>query len=236
MISISPNKFTKGLAFVVLLLTLASIAGLFSKYYLGHDYLLGIVPLFDLSMESNIPSWYASSTLLLCAILLAVIALAKKKECASYVLHWIALSIVFLYLSLDEAISIHENWNAPVAALVDAQGFLFWAWVIPGMALVLIFALAYLRFLTALPAKTRRLFIVAGTVYVGGAIGMESVSARHFDFYGFGIGYEILSHVEEVLEMTGVLFFLYALLKYISSHVKGVTVCPDQEETLTRTN
>lgn len=224
MISISPKKFTKGLAFVVLFLTLASIAGQFSKYYLGHDYLLGIVPLFDLSMESNIPSWYASSTLLLCAILLAVISLAKKKECASYVLHWSALSIVFLCLSLDEAISIHENWNVTMATLVDAHGFLFWSWIIPGMAFVLIIALAYLRFLAALPAKTRRLFIVAGTVYVGGAIGMETVGARHTDFYGWDVGSDILSHVEEVLEMTGVLFFLYALLTYISSHGKGVTV------------
>lgn len=224
MISISPKKFTKGLAFVVLFLTLASIAGQFSKYYLGHDYLLGIVPLFDLSMESNIPSWYASSTLLLCAILLAVISLAKKKECASYVLHWSALSIVFLCLSLDETISIHENWNVPMNALVDAHGFIFWSWVIPGMVFVLIVALAYRRFLAALPAKTRRLFIVAGIVYVGGALGMESISSRHYEFHGRDVVYEILYHVEEVLEMTGVLLFIYALLTYISSHGKGVTV------------
>ena len=234
MISISPKKFTKVLAFVVLFLTLASIAGQFSKYYLGHGYLFRLVPLFHLDEEWNIPSWYSSSALLLCAILLAVIALAEKKECAPYFLHWSALSIVFLCLSLDEAISIHEYWGALLRPLAYAHGFLYWTWVIPGMTFVLIFALAYLRFLAALPAKTRRLFIVAGTVFVGGAIGMESVSLRALEIYGRGVGYEILSHMEEVLEMTGVLFFFYALLTYISSHGKGVTVCPDQEETLTR--
>ena len=235
MIFPSPKGITKVLVCVVVGLTLASVAGQFSRYFLGHDHLLGIIPLFRLTGEGLIPTWYSSSALFLCGFLLAMIAYSKTMECAPYSRHWAAMSIIFLCLSLDEQISIHEEWGIPMRAVFNASGFFYFTWVIAGMAFVLIFVLAYLRFLAALPPKTRLLFIVAGTVYIGGALGMEMVGARYAYLYGREpMTYQMIAHVEDVLEMLGVVVFIYALLSYISSQVKELPVRMNDEEPTTR--
>lgn len=225
MILISPKELAKVLTLVVVFLTLASIAGQFFKYFLGHDHVLGLVPLFDLNQEQNIPTWYSSSTLFFCGILLALIAYSKTMQSASYFLHWSVLSIIFFYLSLDEAISIHERTSEPLRSALNVSGFLYYAWVIPGAALVLIFVLAYVKFLIDLPRKTRLQFLVAGTLFVGGALVTEAVSARHADLYGTeDMTYEMITTGEEFLEMIGVVVFIYALLSYLRTYVRDAQV------------
>lgn len=228
MVSISPRRVTQVLVVVVLGLTLASIIGQFIEYFVGHDQLLGtetFVRLFNVDEEQNVPTWYSSSALLLCSILLMIIALAKKKAGDRYALHWSVLSPIFLFLSLDEAALIHEIRFAPVRDALNAGGFTHFTWVIPGAALVFIFVLAYLRFFFDLPAKTRILFLVAGTLLVGGAIGVEMIQGRHADLYGMrNMTYAVLTTIEELCEMLGVVVFIYALMSYLSSHMREVQV------------
>jgi hypothetical protein len=207
------------LGFVVLCLTLASIAGTLSTYFLGHGKVLGLVQAFDLDKEGNIPTWYAASTLLVCSILLATIAQAKKTQGALYTLYWRVLALIFLCLSLDEAAEIHELWGPLLRSELDVKGFLYFAWVIPGGAFALIVFLFYLRFLAALPPRTRYLFLIAGIVYVGGAIGMETVGASVFFYSGLehSFMFAMMTTIEEFLEMLGILVFIYALLSYMRS-------------------
>ena len=224
-LTISPRRVARVLTFIVLCLTFASIAAQFSMYRLGYDDPLEILWLFDVDSESNIPTWYASSTLLLCSILLASIAYAKKIDSDRYFLHWGVLSIIFLYLSMDEAASIHEIADDPLRSALNASGFLYFTWVVLGAAFVLIFVLVYLRFLADLPVRTRHLLLVAGMLYVGGAIGMELVGGRYADLYGMqNFVYALIATVEEFLEMAGVVVFIFALLSYMSSHLKDVKV------------
>jgi hypothetical protein len=235
MIVITPKRIIKVLARVVLYLTLASIAGEISKFFLRHDVLYGVIPLFSLRMELNIPTWYQSFTLLLCSIVAGAIAFVKKKMKGGYVLHWSALCIVFACLSLDEEIAIHESWNEPLRAAFHASGFFFFPWVVPGAVFVAIFALSFLPFLVALPAKTRWLFIVSGAVYVTGALGMELLMGRHYSLNGPDIGYAMIWTVGEILEMTGILIFLYALLSYMIAYMKEAQVRFEVEESTSGT-
>lgn len=76
-LAIDPARVTRCLSIVVGLLVVASLGGQFSKRVLGHDRLLGLVSLFNLDYEGNIPSWYSSIALLLAAGLLMVIARAS---------------------------------------------------------------------------------------------------------------------------------------------------------------
>ena len=224
-IFISPRRVTLVLAFVVLCLTLAHIAGQSFKYFLGHGNGLGFVPLFDLDGEVSVPTWYSSSALLLCSALLAGIALAKRIAGDRYALSWSALWIIFLYLSLDEGAQIHEQSIRPLRSAFNAGGFFYYTWVVPGAAFVFVFVLAYLKFLAHLPTKTRYLFLVAGALYVGGALGMELLGGRHADLYGiYNMSYVMLVTGEEVLEMLGVIVFIYALLSYLSSYLKDLHI------------
>jgi hypothetical protein len=181
---ISPTRTAKVLAITVSCITVISILIKFLAYYSGDDSLFGLVRQFDLNGEANIPSWYQATSLLLCSILLAAIASTKKADGDSYARHWIALSIIFLYLAIDEAAQLHEMLTVPLRSAFHPSGFFYYVWVIPLGAFVLIFVLAYLRFLAHLPAKTRLLFIIAGAIYVGGALGMEMVAGYLRSLYG----------------------------------------------------
>jgi len=109
----SPKTIYLALLCIVGCLTLASLAGQVSTYVLGHSTHLGFVNLFNLNNEMNVPAWHSSSTLLLCSILLGLIANHKMREGDGYSLHWVGLALIFVFLSLDEAISVHERLIAP---------------------------------------------------------------------------------------------------------------------------
>jgi len=83
--------------------------------------------------------------------------------------------------------------------------------------------LAYLKFLLHLPRKTRDLFLLAGSIYVGGALGMEMVCGYYADAVGQrNLIYGLMASVEEILEMVGVIVFIYALLSYIGSYLENI--------------
>lgn len=233
-LSISPKfakQFALILGFIVLGLTVMSLTVniLFNYQFLDSASQAagggGKMQLFELDSDQNIPTWYSSSMLLICSGLLAVVAVASRRDI--WRLQWAGLSFVFLYLSADEASSIHEKLSSGMARLVPVSGFSDHAWIFLYAPLVLIFMLMYVRFVRALPTETKRLFVVAGFLYIMGALGMEAIDGTYASVYGrFNVGYSLLTHLEEVLEMLGVIVFFYALLLYVSFYVKEVSVGP----------
>ena len=190
-----------------------------------------ILQLFNLDAEESIATWYSSSLLLLCSILLATIAFARRNEEGRYVGHWGALSIVFLYLSVDEGVAVHEVIGNLMKEFlrafgIEPAGLLNRVWVIPAAILLLAFVVALRGFLSHLPARQRTMFLVSGIVYAGGAIGMEMVNGLVLTLYGERqiMSTLVLPNLEESLELAGVIVFAYALLTYIGSHWNEVRV------------
>jgi len=181
------------------------------------------IRLFYVDWEANIPTWYQSSTLLLCSMILAIIARGRRAQQDPYVWHWAALAIIFLALSIDEEAVIHEMAIKPLRQTFHMGGLLYYAWVVPGAAAVLVFAVVYLRFLWSLPSRTWLLFAVAGVVYVGGALGVEAISGLWAQRHGEeNLVYMMISTVEELMEMIGIIVFIHALLDYAGRHVGNV--------------
>lgn len=213
--------------------TLAGSAVHLIKEYLGHDYLLGLSLLFNLNSELSIPAWYSSVMLLFCSLLLGIIFIAKRKNAQRFALHWAVLSLIFLYLSIDEAAVIHEIIGTTLTLKVTGatHGFIRHAWVLYGIPFVLIVTAAYLKFLLHLPRKTLRLFVLAGVTYVGGALITEMITARYADLHGSqNLAYQMMTVAEEFLEMIGVVIFIYALLSYIASQVRSVSINFEEHE------
>ncbi len=227
-ITLEPRRITRVLASGMVLLVLAALPAPFFRHVLGHDYVHGFVPfaeqLFHLSSEASPPAWYSSSMLLLCAALLALIGGSQRKAHARYARHWTALAVIFTYISLDEAAALHERLVVPIRTALGVEGILYHSWVIPASLLLLLLAGTYLRFLINLPARTRVLFIAAGSLYVGGALGFELIEG-HFatkmssEVYLGSATRDALTYIEEILEMTGTILFVYALLDYLRTHV-----------------
>ena len=87
------------------------------------------------------------------SILLLSITLNNKKLNLSYI-PWVGLSLIFLFLSIEEISLIHGRLEKPIKELVGAAGLLYYAWVIPcGLALV-VFIISYTNFLLKLPKKS----------------------------------------------------------------------------------
>ena len=222
--AISSNRVALILAATVLCLTIAGLAAEYSTYYMDDFPLKGkLTRQFFVNDENNIPTWYSSSTLLLASILLGIIGFAKKTAGDQYALHWKALAIIFLFLSVDEAASLHEALGDALHQIFPTTGYFYYIWVIPGMIFVLVFVLANLRFLAHLPAKTRYQFLIAGTIFICGAIGLEMPEGLYEENYD-DMGLVFLITLEEFLEMTGIVVFIYALCSYISTHIKNIQV------------
>jgi hypothetical protein len=234
-LNIPAKRITQVLILIALFFTLASVAVQVAKVNLGLGNLRGLVPLFTVGNDESIATWYSTAVLLLCFAFLAAIAVVKKITNDRYFLYWAGLSVVFLYLSADEHFSIHERLGRRIgqfvldAAGIAQEGILRRAWVVFGIGMVLIVTLVFLRFFIALPPKTRRIFFIAGLLFVSGAIGLEMAAAFYLDLYGGGDNMTLaqntvrtqLPNVEEFLEMLGVIVFLYALMSYINAQAKN---------------
>jgi hypothetical protein len=179
----------------------------------------GFVPMFSLSYEQNVPTWYSSALLFACSLLLAVIARGTQRAKAHDVGRWGLLAAAFLYISIDETASIHEG----ASRFFDFDGVLYFGWVIPAGAVVLALGLAYVKFLLRLPKRTRNQFIVAGAIYVTGALLFELPLGYWTDRHGSdNVGYAAIDWVEESLELLGVNLFLLSLLDYLGA--QGIVV------------
>jgi len=217
-ITIAPSKVTRLLAIIAVLLVLSSVATQVFRFTTGYRSAYGLIELFYLDCENNIPTFFSASMLLFAAVLVGIIAALKRKGAGPYVLHWAVLACVFLVLATDEAASIHELLSRPTRELfgAPATGMFFCAWVVPGIALVVVLAFAYLRFWLHLPSRTRLLVLVAGSLYLAGAIGVELIGGRHADLRGTqNLTYSMIVTIEESLEMAGVILFVFAMLDYI---------------------
>jgi len=178
----------------------------------------GLVPLFNLSYEGNLPTWYASLLLLACAALLFLIGQLAASGRLPYRWHWRCLGLIFLYISIDEAVMIHESLNAPLRDALALGGIFYFAWVIPFALLLLVLFLAYLRFLLRLPRRFGALFVLAGAVYVGGALGTElPISAWYEVHGGDNLVYGLLNLGQESLEILGASIFCAALVGYLAA-------------------
>lgn len=215
---ISPVKTAVALALVVACLTSVSFVGYLLKPLLGE-----FVKLISVGSDSGLPAWYSSLALLFCSALLAAIALGHRRRGGGRVLQWGVLCAVFAYLAADEMLTLHERASSkvlqPILGLLGYEpgGVLNYPWVILYAPLVLVFALAYVRFWFALPSRTQVLFLAAGALFVGGGIGVEMFNALYDYLHGKeDLVAAAMTHLEELLEMVGVVVFAYALMSYVA--------------------
>ncbi len=217
---ISPRKIGFILGVIALILALQSLVSEYAiENILNSDYsnpVVLVIDLFSVNTEETIPTWYSTILLFMAACGLAVIATGKRAEQDVYARHWIGLAVIFVYLSIDEGAAIHDILAEPLQKAFSTTGFLAFGWQIVAAPLLIIFALVYLRFLLQLPPRTRNLFILAGGLYVGGALIIEGISANQWSLDGgVSFGYLTIATVEELFEMWGVVIFIYALLDYL---------------------
>lgn len=235
---LNPNSIALALGAAAFLLILTSCALLWADYRTGYNSALihKLVKLFYVDLEQNVPAFFSMSMMLFAALLLAVIAFFERKQKARHASEWALLAAGFLLMAFDEIVAVHERLIEPMRLILGGDhhqhlGFLYFAWVVPAGALVLLLALVFLEFLLSLPLKTRLFFVLAGTLFVGAAVGLELVEGYHAEIYGKeNLTYMTLTTAEEGLEMSGVIILVRALLGYIGGKYKEMKLSFDAGE------
>ena len=223
--AINSNTIIKALSIITCALIVISIGGQLWKFTFGGDQAKMFIQFFNLDHERNIPTFFSVFLLFFVALILAFIARLNHVQKQPHSSKWIMLSCGFVFMAFDEAFQIHEKFIWPFRALLGENnlGIFYFAWVIPGLILILILALYFLKFLIDLPRIARTRFLIAATLYIGGAIGFELIGGYHVEQYGEeNLTYSIITTIEESLELSGLVFFIWALLKYCEQHFKSV--------------
>jgi hypothetical protein len=165
---------------------------------------------FNLDGESNFMTWFKSVLMLLSAMVTALLAMGRR----GFVWHWWALCAVFALVSMDEVVGIHETSTDLLRNALHVGGLLYYAWIVPAFAFVLVFTLAMLRFFRQLKPPLRRGLLLGVGLYLLGALGMESLGGYAINAGSSPLLVYALVTCEEGLQMTGSVLVLCALLEF----------------------
>ena len=186
----------------------------------GYPLDVTLTRLTNIDIEGSIPNWFSTSLMLASAGLLALIAYVMQRSGNRYARHWGGLSAIFVYLSIDENVSIHNVMDGRFRDAFHLTGIFHYVWVFPAAIVLLIFLAIYRPFLLDLPSNLRRWLIVAGGVFVAGAMGMEMVGGLYASANGVEtLTYYMIVTVEEMLEALGLVIFIYGLLSFIHTYL-----------------
>lgn len=205
--------------FFIIMASILLIAHLFHLYLY---YAKGIyIDKIDLNYEKNIPTYFQMLSLLFSSYLIGIIAVFKMKAKDRFFYLWTLLSLIFIFLGLDEGITIHDRLSEPVRKMLKTPDALFFAWVVPYAIFVIVFGISFLKFYLHLPKRFKVLFFLSASIYVFGVLVMEVIGASRTVKYGRAdYLYATCTTIEEALEMAGIVIFNYTLLLYIALEYK----------------
>lgn len=225
-ITIHRGVVVRVLCAITALLIVLQFAAAFVHHELGYDHALGFVPLFDFNLESNVPSWYSSSLLLVAGMVAFAIARATRVHRGRFVAHWVVAGALAVFLSLDEAAMLHELASQALATGGPTADRSWLRMVIVMVLPVLVGAAAYARFLLGIPRTTARGLCIAAAIYLGGAIVVDGLAGPLLPA-GSGPWARVLMHtIEEALEMLGVIAVIAVLLAHLARLDRDATGVP----------
>lgn len=174
----------------------------------------GVVPLLSLSHEENIPTYYSAVILLLASAMSALLAAATRRERRSDSIAWWGLCAGFFYISMDEVLQFHEKWGSSF----HTSGVLHFSWVIPAACILAVLAALYAPFLLRMPGRTRNRLLLAGAIYVIGAVVLELPLGAWTEEKGDKtLGYALIDWVEETMEMAGIVLYVLTTFDLLSA-------------------
>ncbi len=112
------------------------------------------------------------------------------------------LGLAFVFLSIDEVVGMHEL----MSTLMEEN-----PWTVVGFPVLAVVGLSYLPFLWCYRGRTVLLFVLAGLIYGGGAVGVEHFTDAEVN----SLHYNMWTALEEGMEMFGVIVLIYAALDFM---------------------
>lgn len=209
-----------GTALVILLGIGSRLAGAVETDFPGRDL---FAQMFALNSEANVPTLFSCLLLGTAAAVAWVIALGKRQQADRFQRLWLVMSAVFVYLAVDEVVQVHDRATLGVRNLLGDSAIFHYAWVVPYAFVVLAIVVLFVPFLRHLPRRTSGGMILAGALYVLGAMGLEVIEGM-LEFSGqfYSLAMPVLVTIEESLEMSSIVLLIWVLLNYLRDQLPGL--------------
>lgn len=177
--------------------------------------------LLDMNGEGNLPAWFTVACWSLAGILAH--SIAQVDETPHQRAAWYGVMALSLFISFDEMTMFHETFGSmlgsSIGEITGVGNILFYKWLVYGVIFVVVTGLLFLPFLYRLPGSTRWRIIMAGAIFLVGALGIEFLGAASqagmIDLVQ-GRVWPLAIVLEETLEMLGVILLIHALLHHLS--------------------
>lgn len=227
-VTLDPRKTTYRLSAIAIILLVAHLTTIATVYiFRGFDHWLVRVlfNLFFLDGEGNLPALFSVCLFLLNAALFLIVWQAKRVAGEASKI-WLFLSAVFVFLALDESISIHERLIDPLRQAFDASGFFYYTWIIPYGIGVVLLSIFVIPVFWRMQKKIRFWFGLSAVIYLFATIGLEMISGKYLAMMNEkkDIWWILLITLEELLEMAGLIILAYALLLYVQNTCNGFLI------------
>jgi hypothetical protein len=197
------------------------------------NYLIGqphwkLTSLLEINGEDSLAAWYSSVQLFCISVFAAIFAYGKiTQDKRSFLL--IGLPVVFLLMSIDESVKIHEWLSGVTDNLLLSRGRVetpfrrsgIWVFAIglPFLSFFLLFMYSIRSHTSDKPSSFRKL-IVGMIVFLSGAVGFELLS--NFVDGGFLVLEGIFEEGLEMIGATVMLWSMYGMgIEYIADITKG---------------
>lgn len=169
---------------------------------------------FDMNDENSVPQWMTLVSFLLLTSGSFVAAYLARKPTVRRL--WLAIGILALLLSIDDAAAIHESLLGliHISAFKDSPATLLrnaWLFFVPLVLIIGGWLLAYA--VRLLPQRTVLYLLAGGVVFLMGALGMDSLAntVAERSFTGQGI----IAGIEGWLQLIGLALLVYAVADYL---------------------
>ena len=197
-------------------------------YLLGgfeHGLVRVLFSLFFIDGEGNLPAIFSTCLFLINAVLFLMVWQAAGPAGDSQKI-WLVLAIVFVFLAIDESISIHERLIDPLRQALGATGVFYYAWIIPYGIGVLLLAIVAIPVFWRMPKRIRFWFGLSAAIYLFAAIGLEMVSGKYLVMMNENkdIVWILMVTLEESLEIAGLIILVYALLLLVRNTYNGFLI------------
>jgi hypothetical protein len=227
-ITLYPRNIVSWLSTITILLIVAHLITIATPYIFEgfeHGLVRLLFSLFFLDGEGNLPAIFSTWLFLLNAVIFLITwkAAGLAGEGQKF---WLFLSSVFVFLALDESISIHERLINPFREALDATGIFYYTWIIPyGIGVVLLAIIAAPVF-WRMQKRIRFWFGLSAAVYLFATIGLEMISGKYLVMMNEqkDIVWILMITLEESLEMAGLIVLVYAQLLLLRNKYDGFLI------------
>jgi len=168
---------------------------------------------FDHDGEASLPAWYQGMGLFMCGVFLSAVAVRTHQRRMKGAKRWAILSCLFGLCSADEVAALHETFGNSLSSHIGHLGFGVYSWIIAGVPLVTVLAIAFVPLILKMPRPIMITLILAGVFYVVGAVGFEVIEAKIDNLYGT-MPFVYVTAVEETFEQIGIILFIRGALAY----------------------